>query len=410
MPASAPSSQAGPSRSSRPSNARTTRRQTHEQSELLTQVARPVIDSGYKVSHAQVTPRSLTNVRRSTSDGPLEPLVLVKGKGRARALEDDLPVEQVSSGLRIHLSKKTRLRTSDENDMPPPPLPKGVNGRLTRRATMEPATPVAVSEPLLEKIEASGRRRGRISLPSLPIAKASKLPGNVDYDKLSSSQAAATSPEQPDPAPVVLRLPSLAYAPFPPPPARPRHRVHGPSRVWYTDPLQLPPNDTQYVGDIARVMTLQTQMDDTGPLPDPRVLQLQAARDAYTRNRVNYLQQQGRLLRLLEDHVDEAKPTGHRKRVTLPPRQTDHQDSMMSHMVQVRNAIINEAKLKPQTSRRISKMVQNYWDHIEGKEDRERAAEEKVRRLKARDLARALKKRWGLAVKVCRIVGSLRHG
>lgn len=136
-------------------------------------------------------------------------------------------------------------------------------------------------------------------------------------------------------------------------------------------------------------------------------LEQAALRAGWLRNRVNWLQHQGRLLRLL-DEEDEGPETkvrdrSHQKKAPVgpPPRATDFQDSLMSHMVQVRNAMIYEAKMKPQVCKRIARGIQLYWEHIQNKDERERQAQEKERKRKAKDMVKGLRKRWGLAVKVC---------
>jgi helicase SWR1 len=72
----------------------------------------------------------------------------------------------------------------------------------------------------------------------------------------------------------------------------------------------------------------------------------------------------------------------------------------MSHMVQVRNAMMAEAKSKPAQCRKIARMITAHWEREEGKEEREQQALEREQKKKARDIVRALKKKWGLAVKV----------
>lgn len=47
-------------------------------------------------------------------------------------------------------------------------------------------------------------------------------------------------------------------------------------------------------------------------------------------------------------------------------------------------------------------MVQAYWENIEGKEERERLAEEKERKRMGKEIIKSLRKRWALAVKVVR--------
>lgn len=85
-----------------------------------------------------------------------------------------------------------------------------------------------------------------------------------------------------------------------------------------------------------------------------------------------------------------------------PTRQTDFQDSLMAHMVQVRNAMLNEAKAKPVVCKRVARMIQMYWDHIQNKDERERLAEEREIKRRSKEVVKALRKRWGLAVKVVR--------
>jgi helicase SWR1 len=69
-------------------------------------------------------------------------------------------------------------------------------------------------------------------------------------------------------------------------------------------------------------------------------------------------------------------------------------------MVQVRNAMMAEAKSKPAQCRKIARMIAAHWEREEGKEEREQQALEREQKKKARDIVRALKKKWGLAVKV----------
>jgi helicase SWR1 len=59
-----------------------------------------------------------------------------------------------------------------------------------------------------------------------------------------------------------------------------------------------------------------------------------------------------------------------------------------------------EAKSKPAQCRKIARMITAHWEREEGKEEREQQALEREQKKKARDIVRALKKKWGLAVKV----------
>lgn len=258
-----------------------------------------------------------------------------------------------------------------------------------------------------------GRKRSRPSLPNWP----NKTSRDASIDRTEDAQSLAPSSPNiedesdavvvstPPPPPV---LPSLAHLPFPDPPMRPRQRPRGPRRIYYTDPTHVPAGIVRFDGHLEPLLDSYIHLEDTGPSPDLQSLELRAAREGYFRNRVNYLQQQGRLLRLLDEdeaddqHVIAAPGKGGAKAPTLPARLTDHQDSLMAHMIQVRNAMLNEAKIKPQVCKRIARMIQAYWDHIEGKEERERLAEERERKRQMKDLMKALRKKWALAVKVVR--------
>ncbi|KAK4685864.1 helicase SRCAP/SWR1, partial [Tremellales sp. Uapishka_1] len=147
-------------------------------------------------------------------------------------------------------------------------------------------------------------------------------------------------------------------------------------------------------------------LEDTGPNPDVLSLETRAAKEGFIRNRVNYLQTQGRLLRLIEEkdqfEIAQSKSHSHTKVIGIPSRQSDHRDALMSHMVQVRNAMLNEAKLKPGICRRVARMVQVYWERIEGKDERVRLEEERERKRKTKEMIKGLRRRWGLAVKVVR--------
>jgi helicase SWR1 len=121
-------------------------------------------------------------------------------------------------------------------------------------------------------------------------------------------------------------------------------------------------------------------------------------------------------MRLL-DQDDEPVPdnkrnTRHERKIPTgpPPRQTDFQDSLMAHMVQVRNAMMAEAKIKPVVCKKIARMVQVYWEHIHTKDERARVAEERERKRKAKEVVKALKKRWGLAIKVSKAKATVANG
>jgi helicase SWR1 len=377
MPTLPQSQGAGPSRSRLSLGSRTTRHRANEQSQLFS---------------SESSERSQPGSTPSTTSTPASK---VKGKGRQSDFEPPVEVEEI---VKPKLGRPFKVK----NDaMLPPPVPeKGKGKGKGRRVTL--GAEVREQEMEVEEVKEdaeppSKKKRGRpprISLPNLPV--------KLD-DEASSSPAVHVSPE-PQSTPLGgPSLPSLAHLPFPPPPSYPRKRPRGTRKMYYTDYTQLPTTVPKYNGDLNAILNSYIHLEDTGPSPDIKTLELKAATEAYYRNRVNYLQHQGRLLRLLDD--DESVPSSAKissKPPNLPPRKTDYQDSLLSHMVQVRNAMLNEAKLKPIVCKKIARMIQAYWDHIEGKEDRERLAEEKKRKLQTKELIKSLRRRWALAVKVVR--------
>lgn len=372
MPALPPSQGAGPSRSRLSLGSRTTRHRANEQTQLFS--SEPA-----RKPEPATTPSSKS-----------------KGKGRQSDVET-IPTE-VEEIVKPKLGRPFKVRN---DEMLPPPIPEKVKGKgKGRRATIgvELEEEVEVEEKDEDLEPPLKKKRGRpprLSLPNLPV--------HPEGDTTLSSPAVHDSPE-PQPTPIAVpALPSLAHLPFPPPPAQPRKRPRGSRKLYYTDYAQLPTTVPKHYGDLNAILDSYIHLEDTGPSPDIKTLELKAATEAYYRNRVNYLQHQGRLLRLLDE--DETAPSTAKINTKAPtslPRKTDYQDSLLAHMVQVRNAMLNEARLKPIVCKKIARMIQAHWDHIEGKDDRERLAEEKKRKLQMKELIKSLRRRWALAVKVVR--------
>lgn len=371
MPSIPPSQVAGPSRSRASLVSRTTRRQANEQTELFS-------------SEPARQPEPTSTPGTSSKS---------KGKGRQSDIE---PITDVEVLVKPKLGRPFKVR--NEKMLPPPIPDKGKGKGKGRRATMDAVPAEEVEEETkIEDVEPPlKKRRGRPPRLSLP-----NLPAQTLDDESPSSPAVRDSPD-PQQAPVPApSQPSLAHLPFPPPPTQPRRRPRGPRTVYYTDFAHLPTTTPKHNGDLNAILESYIHLEDTGPSPDIKTLELKAATEAYYRNRVNYLQHQGRLLRLLDDDsTSNAKIST--KPPTLPPRKTDYQDSLLAHMVQVRTAMLNEARLKPIVCKKIARMIQGYWEHIEGKDDRERLAEEKRRKLQMKELIKSLRRRWALAVKVVR--------
>ncbi|WVQ99637.1 hypothetical protein IAU59_006776 [Kwoniella sp. CBS 9459] len=449
-PAAGPSSQAGPSRSRNTLlPARTTRRQAHEQSEILAHVVSPhinisanghtptakgkekAIDKGLDVAHVNDKAKGKT---RASGAGVEENIELevdtpVKGKGKRRASEVAFEEprhleEQVTFKGKPGRQPKPKQEPSVADiEMPPPPLPSK-KGKASRRQTMGDLVPDlpqdASQADQVEVPSGKGKKRGRASLPIILPPASKKLRGvngESELEVLDASPSSALgtpseTPREPSSGPSTpAPLPSLAHLPFPPPPHRPKERLYGPKRIWYTEPSQRPPSEPKHQGELEPILDSYIHIEDTGPQPDLSTLESRALRDGYHRARVMYLQAHGRLQRL-PDEAEAAADDANLSRSaatsvkvqkpTVIARKTDYQDSLMSHMVQVRNAMLNESKFKPVVCKKVARMVQVYWERIEGREERERLAEEKERKRLGKELMKGLRKRWALAVKIIR--------
>ncbi|KAK6909822.1 hypothetical protein I203_103844 [Kwoniella mangroviensis CBS 8507] len=411
------SASAGPSRHPSSVPARTTRRQAHEQSEILTQVVTPAALPMVR----QISPtKFVLKVNGASSSSAT---VSEKAKGKRRA--SDVLIEEVQVAEETPLKgkggRKSRQSVSTA-EMPPPPLPtQAQKGKSSRRTTMGgSAEAVAAEVEVKEEIQdpggggGKGKKRSRQSLPNLPAAKKTRQAQFSAEEQVASPSPVIeiSTPREPSPppAPTPAPLPSLAHLPFPPPPKRPIERLRGPRAIQYTDPSQKPPSSPQHDGHISPILESYIHLEDSGPMLDFKTLESRAAKDGYFRARVMYLQSHGRLQRLLDEAEDDqvsligSKNTSSNRSQSskLPPRKTDYQDSLMAHMVQVRNAMLNEAKMKPVVCKRIARMIQIYWERIEGREERERLAEEKEKKRLGKELIKGLRKRWALAVKIVR--------
>ena len=363
LPAQPASAAAGPSRRPRSSlPARQTRRQAHEQSEILAHVVNTPTESSAKKAESA---KRMIKVKHL--DTPTD----VKGKGKAR-MQDDAASPNTPK-LKLTLKR----------------LDGDVGSKGKRRASLE-------QYPEPSPLPAQGKRTRGSLLAEHPFAKRLKDESATATPSLDTSTPNTPRPpsEPPESTREPTPLPSLAHLPFPSAPFRPKERLFGPREPWYTMVIHQP-LATRYGGDIGPIVDTY-QDPSTPPL---KTLELQAAREGYVKNRVTYLQNHGRLGRLLDEPGRQTK--AHRGPF-LPPRSTDFHDSLLAHMVEVRNAILNEAKQKPVVAKRIARMIQAYWEHIEGREERERAAEERDQKKRMKDLTRALRKRWSLAVKIVR--------
>ncbi|WWC94487.1 hypothetical protein V866_001333 [Kwoniella sp. B9012] len=408
------SASAGPSRPASSVPTRTTRRLAHEQSEILSHVVTPAAPPMIR----QISPTKfiIKGNGVSSSSAPLSD----KAKGKRRA--SDVPIDdvQVAEGTptRGKPGRKPRQSVSTA-EMPPPPIPtQAKKGKVSRRTTMgASAEEIAAEVEVKEEIQdpgggGKGKKRARQSLPNLPAAKKTRqhrIPAEEQVASPSPVIETSTPREpSPSPTPAPAPLPSLAHLPFPPAPKRPIERLRGSKTIQYTDPSQKPPSSPKYDGHVSPILESYIHLEDGGPTLDLKTLESRAAKDGYFRARVVYLQSHGRLQRLLDEAEDDqvsltiSKNTSKSQSSKLPPRKTDYQDSLMAHMVQVRNAMLNEAKMKPVICKRIARMIQVYWERIEGREERERLAEEKEKKRLGKELIKGLRKRWALAVKIVR--------
>jgi len=154
---------------------------------------------------------------------------------------------------------------------------------------------------------------------------------------------------------------------------------------------------------------------------DENSLRRQVNTNAQTRERIRLFRRHGRMLGQLEEEADsgdegiDGQPSmGQRsdrnKKMTVsamkaaiePKRVPDYGDHLIAHAAQVRNAMLAEWKNHNAIARKIARAVQIYWERINNKDDRLEKEEERKRKLLMRELVKAIKAKWQLAVNVVR--------
>ncbi|PWN53983.1 hypothetical protein IE53DRAFT_64531 [Violaceomyces palustris] len=85
-----------------------------------------------------------------------------------------------------------------------------------------------------------------------------------------------------------------------------------------------------------------------------------------------------------------------------PPRKKDHRAHMLEAVVSTSQYIRSSSRARIQMARKVSRMVQSYWEKKLGTSERERKAEEKRLRALAKWTVREVSKQWKLAVNVVR--------
>lgn len=403
---------AGPSRPRASLPSRQTRRQAHEQTDHFSITSTPAVES------------------------PAAKTVQTSNKSRTSEVgTGEVPVEEdIQSDVGSSTAGSRPLKGKGKGKMLPPPIPD-VKGR-GRRQTIGPVMSIVDGHDELDQIASKGGKRSRASLPNLdesvkkrgpgrPPKNAHKgeAPSDVELDPVppkrkpgrppkalllekhvpspSPIESPSIPPEPPverSPTPPPAPLPSLAHLEFTRPPRRSYPRKPGPSRMIYTDPDQPLVPDLKFGGSLSAFLQSYTQLDEGAPSVDIKVLETRAEKEGFYYNRVNWLQSQGRLQRDEDEDVPASAKAVNKAHVAA--RQQDHRDALMSHMTQVRNAMLAEAKGKPIVCRRIARMIAAHWEHIEGREERERLKEEREMKRRAKELVKAIRKKWSLAVKV----------
>lgn len=169
----------------------------------------------------------------------------------------------------------------------------------------------------------------------------------------------------------------------------------------YTHPEQLPPAITPFGHSITGLVSSYRQLDDKEV--DEATLRKEAQAAAGVLLRVRHYQRLGRMLEVDSPDYDVAaaaiaslRPPAEHKRAP------DHQAHLLAHVAQVRNAMLNEYKGHLALARKLSRAVQAHFEHRQGAAQREAKEEERRKRTTMRELTRAVKAQWKLAVNVVR--------
>jgi helicase SWR1 len=153
---------------------------------------------------------------------------------------------------------------------------------------------------------------------------------------------------------------------------------------------------------------------------DENALRHQINSTAKTRERIRLFRKHGRMLGQLEENSDsEEEGEGEKeaartdrtsKKMTIsamkafpePKRLPDHNEHLLGHVTQVRNAMLVDWKVRTANSRKIARAIQIYWERELNKDDITEKMEERRRKQVMRELVKAIKAKWQLAVNVVR--------
>jgi helicase SWR1 len=195
--------------------------------------------------------------------------------------------------------------------------------------------------------------------------------------------------------------------------------IVSPAVFRLTCPEQAVEPGARFGGSVQTYLSSYIMLDEKDI--DENSLRRQVNLSAQTRERIRLFRKHGRMLGQLEEEadsedegIDGQASTGQRsdrnKKMSIsamkaaiePKRVPDYGDHLIAHAAQVRNAMLAEWKNHNAIARKIARAVQIYWERVNNKDDRLEKEEERKRKLLMRELVKAIRAKWQLAVNVVR--------
>lgn len=133
--------------------------------------------------------------------------------------------------------------------------------------------------------------------------------------------------------------------------------------------------------------------DVTGNDERPREFTNRINHEASTFDKITLYRNEGRLNSLNPD-----RKTHHREK--LRSKVGDHEDALVEAAIGQSKSLQEERKSKVGHGKKISRMVMEYFDQVENREERERERQERAMRALAKWTAREVRKKWRMAANV----------
>jgi helicase SWR1 len=288
-------------------------------------------------------------------------------------------------------------------ELPPPPRAKTrePSKRKPTPITVESATPTpTMASFTISPVQSRRSKKRRIATPS-DVADEFQMNLDVSHRPTVDSPASLvekgrTTRSKPPPV-QVYNLPPVPPPRYTCPEQFPAHR---PPAVPAAHVIFASPKLTAFPAsrDAASVFPTEVlksfvMLEADGDLLTKEDLRRMAEAQVEVVRRVIELQVRGR--RILPGHTEDGNGPAPRHHA---PR-TRH-DATVEHALRFRTYMLREQKYRISQKKKIVKAVDGYWSGIASVEERRRKEEERRIRTGAREIAKLIKSKWKLAIKV----------